>query len=270
MSIIDLNTADIFNAIGGGSPLSIIDSVLHPQYVIRNSSDDTIALEFSGMASLQSGGRASITNAPIEGGAYQSINKVKDPGRVRCSIIVGALTGFSGNIPDIFDFTLVSQFGTLGTIKGMIDSANTYNIETPKETLLGYDVTDYAYEVNGQKGVSLLVVHLDFQEVIQVMGVTLSGAQTGKQPTNDNESNSQTGVGTPFKDAGSKKSTLDELSDVVSPLQKSVGDVANSISDVTSGFRSALDTVNQTVTEVTGSAVKKVDSLALKILELTT
>ena len=33
MSIIDLNTADIFNAIGGGSPLSIIDSVLHPQWL---------------------------------------------------------------------------------------------------------------------------------------------------------------------------------------------------------------------------------------------
>ncbi|WP_169073248.1 hypothetical protein [Escherichia coli] len=40
MGIIDLNTADIFNAIGGGSPLSIIDSVLHPQYVIRDREMD--------------------------------------------------------------------------------------------------------------------------------------------------------------------------------------------------------------------------------------
>jgi hypothetical protein len=79
MSIIDLNTADIFNAIGGGSPLSIIDSVLHPQYVIRNSTTGAVALEFSGMASIQPSGRAQITNAPVEGGKYQSINKVKEP-----------------------------------------------------------------------------------------------------------------------------------------------------------------------------------------------
>ncbi|EFA6073982.1 hypothetical protein C5063_004835, partial [Escherichia coli] len=96
MGIIDLNTADIFNAIGGGSPLSIIDSVLHPQYVIRDRETGEVALEFSGMASVQPSGRAQITNAPVEKGKYQSINKVKKPARVRCAIIVNGLTGFSG------------------------------------------------------------------------------------------------------------------------------------------------------------------------------
>ena len=56
MGILELNTADIFNAIGGGSPLSIIDSVLHPQYVIRDSKTGDVALEFSGMASIQPSG----------------------------------------------------------------------------------------------------------------------------------------------------------------------------------------------------------------------
>lgn len=109
MSILSLNTADIFNAIGGGSPLSIIDSVLHPQYVIRNSKTNAVALEFSGMASIQPGGRAQITNAPVENGKYQSINKVKEPSLVRCEIIITGLTGLTGSIPNIFDLTFTSR-----------------------------------------------------------------------------------------------------------------------------------------------------------------
>ncbi|EPX0467259.1 hypothetical protein ACWV3V_004973, partial [Escherichia coli] len=174
MGIIDLNTADIFNAIGGGSPLSIIDSVLHPQYVIRDRETGEVALEFSGMASVQPSGRAQITNAPVEKGKYQSINKVKEPARVRCAIIVNGLTGFSSNIPNIFDLTFTSQNSTLNTIKTMLSSAKTYDIETPKETLESFDLVDHYYEVNSQKGVTLLTVYLDFQEVIQQMEVILS------------------------------------------------------------------------------------------------
>ena len=178
MSIIDLNTADIFNAIGGGSPLSIIDSVLHPQYVIRYNETSFVALEFSGMVSIQPSGRAQITNAPVEGGKYQSINKVKEPGVIRCEIVISGLTGFSGSIPNIFDLTLTSQSEALRTIKVMLETTGLYDIETPKETFISYDLIDHGYEVNSQRGVSLLTVYLYFQEVMQQMEVVLSGAQS--------------------------------------------------------------------------------------------
>lgn len=268
MSIIDLNTADIFNAIGGGSPLSIIDSVLHPQYAIRNSTTGAVALEFSGMASVQPSGRAQITNAPVEGGKYQSINKVKEPGVIRCEIIVTGLTGFSGGIPNIFDLTFTSQSSVLDTIKTMLSTANTYDIETPKETLESYDLVDHSYDVNSQRGVSMLTVYLYFQEVMQQMEVVLSGSQAETKPTNDAISEGVTGMGASTKDAGSSPSTVDELGKSWSSLKTSVGGIATSVSGgVSTSFQSALDTVSKPILDVTNSATQKAAELASEINE---
>lgn len=266
MSIIDLNTADIFNAIGGGSPLSIIDSVLHPQYVIRNGKTGAVALEFSGMASIQPSGRAQITNAPVEGGKYQSINKIKEPSVVRCEIIVTGLTGFSGGIPNIFDLTFTSQSNVLETVKNMLATANTYDIETPKETLESYDLVDHSYEVNSQRGVSMLTIYLYFQEVMQQMEVVLSGAQAEAKPTNDSVSQGVTGMGSATKDAGSTPSTVDELGKSWSSLKTSVSGIATTVSDtISTSFQSALDTVSKPILDITNSATQKAAELAREI-----
>lgn len=258
MSIVDLNTADIFNAIGGGSPLSIIDSVLHPQYVIRESTTGAVAIEFSGMASIQPGGRTQITNAPVEGGKYQAINKVKAPSVVRCEIIVTGLTGFSGGIPDIFDLTVTSQSSVLESIKTMLSDTKTYDIETPKETLASYDLVGHSYEVNSQRGVSMLTISLDFQEVIQQMEVVLSGAQSEAKPTNDSVSQGVTGMGASIKDAGSAPSTVDALGKSWSSLKTSVSDLSTTASNaVSTSFQSALDTVSKPILDVANSAIQK-------------
>lgn len=266
MSIIDLNTADIFNAIGGGSPLSIIDSVLHPQYIIRNTKTNAVALEFSGMMSIQPSGRAQITTAPVEGGKYQSINKVKEPGVVRCEVVISGLTGYSGSIPNIFDLTFTSQSSVLTTIKTMLEKANTYDIETPKETLESYDLVDHSYEVNSQRGVTLLVVYLYFQEVMQQMDVVLSGAQTKDKPTDNAKSQGQTGIGEATKDAGSSPSTVDELSKSWSSLKSSVSAVTDEVTNtISSSFQSALDTVSVPVIDVLDSSSKTLSELAKNI-----
>ncbi|MBM3073493.1 phage baseplate protein [Lelliottia sp. RWM.1] len=268
MSIIDLNTADIFNAIGGGSPLSIIDSVLHPQYVIRDGTTGDVALEFSGLASIQPRGSAQITTAPVEGGKYQAINKVKQPSQVRCSIIIDGLTGFSGDIPNIFDLTLTSQSSALRTIKDMLSSAKTYDIETPKETLQSYDLVDHDYNVNSQTGGSMLTVYLIFQEVIQQMEVVISGAQAQSRPTNDAVSQGVTGMGQSTKDAGSTPSTVDELGKSWSSLKTSVSGIATTATTaITTSFQSALDTVSKPILDVANSATQKVAELAKEINE---
>lgn len=268
MSIIDLNTADIFNAIGGGSPLSIIDSVLHPQYAIRDSKTGAVALEFSGMAAIQPSGRAQITTAPVEGGKYQSINKVKEPSVVRCEIIVTGLTGFSGGMPNIFDLTFTSQSSVLDTIKTMLSTANTYDIETPKETLESYDLIDHSYEVTSQRGVSMLTVYLYFQEVMQQMEVVLSGSQAEAKPTSDSVSQGVTGMGASTKDAGSTPSTVDELGKSWASLKTSVSGIATTASNaISTGFQSALDTVSKPILAVTNSATQKAAELAKEINE---
>ncbi|XEH50514.1 hypothetical protein NMD75_04045 [Edwardsiella tarda] len=271
MSILNLNTANIFNAIGGGSPLSIINSALIPSYVIRKHGDATVALEFSGMASVQPVGRAQITTAPVEGGKYQAINKVKEPSRVRCSVIINGLTGFTGTIPNIFDLTLISQSDTLKTIYDMLSAAALYDIETPKETLESYDLVGHFYEVTHSKGVSLLIVYLEFQEVMQQMEVSLSGSQSNKKPTDDQKSQGATGVGAGGKtNGGAKPSTLDELGkswgNLKSSLSSAVGNVEKTIS---TGFQSALDTVKEPVLDVVNSATKKAADVVKDIAEAT-
>lgn len=266
MNIIDLNTADIFNAIGGGSPLSIIDSVLHPQYVIRNNKTNDVALEFSGMASIQPGGRAQITNAPVEKGQYQSINKVREPAVIRCSIIINGLTGFTGSIPNIFDLTFTSQSSTLSTIKEMLSATEIYDIETPKETLTSYDLVDHDYEVNSQRGVSMLTVYLTFQEVMQQMEVSVSGAQTKKGPTDDAKGQGITGAGGIQQKAGSTDSTVDQLGKSWASLKKSLGDLSDSATGaISKGFKSALETVSEPALNVANSATEKASELAKNI-----
>lgn len=257
MSILSLNTADIFNAIGGGSPLSIINSTLHPSYVIRSTSGAS-AIEYSGMMALDAAGRASVTTAPVEGGKYQAINKVREPGRVRCSVVVSGLTGFSGAMPDIFSLTLTSQSSILATLKTMIATANTYDIETPKETLESYDLTDWSYRVTAQSGVTLLTIFLDFQEIIQQMEVALSGAQTGSKPTSNEAAQGVTGMSSVTKDASAKTSALDDLSKSWNNLKKATGQLTSEVTGtITDTFQKAATTVGQTAAEVAKSATDK-------------
>lgn len=266
MSILSLNTADIFNAIGGGSPLSIINSVLGSSYVIRNHGDTTTALEFSGLASIQPSGRASITNAPVEKGTYQSINKVRQPARITCSVIINGLTGYTGSIPDIFSLTTTSQSDSLETIKTMLSTASTYDIETPKETFESYDLVGHSYDVNSQHGITMLTVYLEFQEVIQQMEVALSGTQSSTSPTTDSTSNSTTGVGSSLKQSAATTSNVDELSKSWSSLKNSVGSLVNKVeSGVSTTFQSALTTVKESAAGVANSATQKAAALVKQI-----
>lgn len=266
MSILSLNTADIFNAIGGGSPLSIINSVLGSSYVIRNHGDTTTALEFSGLASIQPSGRASITKAPVEKGKYQSINKVRQPGRITCAVIINGLTGYTGSIPDIFSLTTTSQSDALDTIKTMLQTTDLYDIETPKETLESYDLVGHSYDVSSQRGITMLTVYLEFEEAIQQMEVALSGAQASTSPTTDATSNSTTGVGSSMKQSNATSSTVDELSKSWSSLKSSVGDLVDKVeSGVSTTFQSALTTVKESTASVANSATQKATSLVKQI-----
>ncbi|WP_273761528.1 hypothetical protein [Aeromonas hydrophila] len=264
MSIFDLNVSDIFNAIGGGSPLSIINGVLHPQYVIRKHDSATVALNFDGMASIAPEGRAVIVTAPVEEGKYSSINKVKQPNRVRCAVVLSGLSGFTGTIPNIFNLPSsgVAQSSTLDAIKSMLEKADTYDIETPKETLESYDLVGHYYEVSSQRGVTLLTVYLEFQEVITKAQVVLAGAQSGAKPTSDAVSSSTTGAGGQVKQGAASDSTLDSLS-------KSNAELRGVVQIPTKGaepmFQTSLETVLKSASDVATSASQKTAAIVKEI-----
>jgi len=265
MSILSLNTADIFNAIGGGSPLSIINSVINPSYAIRYSSGG-VALDVAGVMSIAPSGRASITTAPVEKGKYQAINKVREPNLVRAEVVVSGLTGFSGSIPDILGLSSTSQSDVLATVKEMISTTNTYDIETPKETLEGYDLIDWSYRVTAQSGVTLLRVFLDFQEVIEQLEVQLSGSQSDSKPTSNSISSGVTGVSSESRLGNAKTSPVDELSKSWNNLKKETGQLTGKIGDaVSESFQSATDTASRTAAEVAKSATDKASTLVKSI-----
>ncbi|EOS94773.1 hypothetical protein LU631_02780 [Erwinia tracheiphila] len=269
MSIIDLNTADIFNAIGGGSPLSIIDSVLHPSYTIRNHGASTVALEFSGMASIQPSAGASIVTAPIENGKYQSINKVARPGRVVCDIVISGLTGLTGSLPNIFDLTFTSQSTTLTTIKNMLSTAATYDIDTPKDTYESYDLADYSYTVNSKRGVSLLVISLIFEEVRQQMDVSISSSQSKDKPTNNDISNSPFGVGDVTKQCSVSEAKIDGLKKSWTNLNAAISSDADKSQDkIATGFLSAMKTVNKALSDTSSSSVTTAASFVESIAKV--
>lgn len=268
MSIFSLNVSDISSALSGGSPLSILSSVLKPSYVIR-SKDGKNALAFDGLLSLNAGGSASITTAPVEKGKYQNINKVREPSRIRCSVVISGLTGFSGNVPNIFNLSLTTQSELLSTVKTMIETATTYDIETPKETLESYDLISWSYTVNSQSGVTLLTINLDFQEVIQQMEVILSGSQAANKATTNGVTDAVTGVCSVAKDGGATTSTLDTLKQAWSKLETSVGTlVSDTTSTITQTLTSAASTVTKTAEELATSAVNKSTDIVTSITKL--
>lgn len=265
MSIFSLNAASLTNILGGGGLSSIISTVLRPSYSIMNT-DGTTALEVSGVAMLQPSKSATITTSPVEGGKYQSINKVEEPGRIRADVIIKGLTGFSGDIPNLFDFTLTSQSEVLETIKNMVSVSGTYTIDTPKATYESYDLIGYNYAVTSSRGVSMLTVSIEFQEIIQKMSVTLSSPQSNEKPISNDKANGITGVasGAP-KQAGPMQTSLDNMTKELQNLRSSVREVTGTI---TSGISSGLDTIKSGASDVVSSAARKTNAVVKDISRL--
>lgn len=258
MSFVSLNAASIFNAIGGGSPLSIMTSILKPSYVIK-SADGKIKLPFDGMKNINVSGSANVVTAPVEKGKYQSLNKVKEPNQIKCEVLLDGLTGFSGNIPNIFNMTLTSQNASLKMIQEMIDKAAIYNIETPKGNYDSYDLVNWSYQVSSQTGVTLLSVSLYFTEIMQQMEVSLETPQSKKKPINNEDSPGKNGEVTDAeKQAGTGKPNTDDTSKEDSFLSKALNVAKQTYESVSGAIDDGLDYVAEGI----NGAMKSVDEYA--------
>lgn len=279
MSFASLNAASIFNAIGGRSPLSIMTSILKPSYVIK-SEDGSVTLPFDGLKNITASGSANVVTVPVEKGKYQTLNKVKEPNQIKCEILLDGLTGFSGNIPNIFNMTLTSQNASLKIIQEMIGKAAIYNIETPKGNYDSYDLVNWSYQVSSQTGVTLLTVSLYFTEVMQQMEVTLGSPQSQEKPINNEDSpgtdgvattaEQQAGTGTPTADTLSKESSfLSDALDFARDTYDTASGAVNKALDYVAGeINSAMDAVNAFANESPSERVAQqaIDDLTRKVL----
>lgn len=261
--MLNVNATTIFNAVQGGSPLSILTSVLSPAYRILFADTSEEAITVGGVAAIQPIKSASISTAPIAanngetGGAYSSFNKVMTPGRLTVRLIVDGFTGVSGAIPSVSRFSLTTQSDVLDTIDKMIAQTYLYDIETPKETFSGYDLIGKDYAVTAKNGVTMLVVNLFFQEVIRATEVILSSQNTNNKPANNGTSQASSAV-TKQVQSATRPVPTDTLTRITEGIKSSVSFVGDSIDNIKSGFISGMKTAGSSPEVVSPEATRKV------------
>lgn len=250
---LNINAATLFNALGGGSPLSIINSIVGASYRILKHKTSENALGFDGVVALQPTKGASILTAPVAQGQYGAFNKIQSPGKLTVRVAINGFTGYSGSIPNLANLTLTSQSDILAAIDDMIANTDLYDIETPKETFVSYDLVGKDYSVTARNGVTLLVVNLFFQEVIQATEVVLSSPATRNRPAANATAKSASAV-TESVPGNTRSVSLDTVKTVRKSLARSGQPVP------APGFNSALKTVGQSpqaVGSATGNALRQ-------------
>ncbi|MDW7571435.1 hypothetical protein RZN32_29855, partial [Klebsiella pneumoniae] len=124
----------------GGSLLSVLNSALSPTYRITyNTVDESLltaaagqeVFSPSGWVSVDRYGDAAVTKGPVEKGRYTSYNKVKQPSELRIIFALEGWTAFSGSLPNLTNFSLLSRNNFIQKLDEMKNTASTYNIETP-------------------------------------------------------------------------------------------------------------------------------------------
>lgn len=100
-----------------------------------------------------------ISNFPIEGGNFQSYNKVYNP--------------FSGTFRFVSGGSLTNRQELLLSVDAISGDLNSYDIVTPEAVYAGVNVVDYSYRRTAHDGVGLLAVDVRVEQVRQTIGASL-------------------------------------------------------------------------------------------------
>ncbi|MGJ8524347.1 hypothetical protein LMG33818_000055 [Halomonadaceae bacterium LMG 33818] len=168
----------------GDALLASISNTLHPAYSVTFnsiSSDTLIAgtvgqsvFEPTSWVSVQASSESGVVNAPIELGNYASINKVRRPRSLTIIFTLEGWTGYSGQLANYSNFSILSRTRMLEILEQMKRSTNTYNIATPDTVYESFDLQQFSYSVSSGNGMTLLRVTASFTEVLPVSETLLS------------------------------------------------------------------------------------------------
>ncbi|ALX94892.1 hypothetical protein AV650_15625 [Serratia fonticola] len=259
-----LNQTTLMNAINGGGLLSILNSTLSPGYGIYDAKTSAKAFTPTSFISVEPVMDSSITIAPVELSKYSSYNKVNRPGEIRVTFSFEGLTGFSGAVPNVTNFTLTSRADIIEKLTEMVETANLYNIETPDTTYQNYDLTHFDYRTTSQD-VTLLIVSAVFQAVRDMGTVTLSNA-TSQNPTTNNDICKAPAVVSDQVNGSTKEATLDDVKKSLSGLKNSLSSAAT---EIASSVSSAVSEATGGVTgAINGAATSSIDKLSAAVTEL--
>ncbi|MBN1086593.1 hypothetical protein JNO12_19265 [Erwinia aphidicola] len=204
-----------------------------------------------------------MVSAPIEGGSYNSFNKVKRPPVIRILFTLEGWTGYSGSIPNLPNFTLTSRTDMLAALDAMVNFADVYDIETPDTTYEDYDLVRYNYRTS-DRDVTLLTVEAIFQAVLQEAEVTLTNA-TANSDTTQNGTSKAASVVTEKANSTASNSTLDDVKGALSGLKSSVSSSATSVA--TSVSTSVGNATSGVTSAVNGAATSAINNLSATVKE---
>lgn len=251
----NLNETTILSAIKSRSLLSVVNSVLVPGYGIYLKSGSK-ALFPTSFLGIEYGADASVVNSPIEGGSYSSYNKVKRPPTIRVLFTLEGWSGFSGSLPNITNLTLTSRSDMLGALDAMVESATTYDIETPDTTYEDYDLIRYNYRTS-DRDVTLLTVEAIFQAILQEVEVTLTSTTAQENSTSNLTSKAPSAV-TEKVNSSASGSTLSDVKGALSGLKSSVSSAASTVAtSVSSTVSSATSGATGAINGAATSAINK-------------
>jgi len=261
----DLNETTLLSAINGGGLFSVINSVLYPGYGIYYADGTGKALNPTSFLGVEFGADATVVTAPIEGGSYTSYNKVKRPSFIRVIFTLEGLSGFTGSLPNITNFSLSSRTGMLSALDEMVANTRLYDIETPDTTYEKYDLVRYNYKTS-DRDVTLLTVEAIFQAVLEEAEVTLSSTTAESKTTNNSVSKSETSVNTPAVTSGATAATQNDVGSALSGLKKSV---SSAYSDIATKVTTTIsDVAKPATTAISGAATSAINGLSQSVTEL--
>lgn len=264
-----LNETTLLSAVNSGNIFSIINSTIYPSYSITYNTIDesvqaTIGAEVfspTGWVAVEPSEDASIVNAPIESVSYTSYNKVKRPSELRVVFTQEGSKAYSGSIPNLTNFTTLSNNELITTLKQMMITASTYNIETPNKVYESYDLAHYDFRVSHGTGITLLTVNATFYEVLQTADVSITTGSSTTQVTNNTISNSNSAASTNNTQSSTKSVTIDSVKTAWTSANTSLSSALSQTGNlVVSDINSAADMVAENWTSdsaAVSSQIKK-------------
>lgn len=110
-----------------------------------------IALEADNVVSVEHNAEYQIAGYPVEGGSFESYDKVATPFGIRIALTKG------GTVEERGQFLIAAQ--------ALLESFDTYDVVTPERVYLNVNATRIARTVNSSNGAGLASVEMVFQEV---------------------------------------------------------------------------------------------------------
>lgn len=132
------------------------------------TADGTPALEPDSVVSFEHSAEYRIADYPVEGGTFESYDKVATPFATRVAVSKGG--------------TAAEREQFLTACQSLLESLDPYNVVTPERTYLNVNVTRIGTTRNSGAGAGLITVELVLQEIRQAAKAAYSTVTPAEPP----------------------------------------------------------------------------------------